>query len=284
MPGGRHRHAINVRADGLSTVLGPLMRDAAVQAALLVDIDSGMVLDCCGRESAGTVVDQEQLGAAHGDLMRLALGPAFGPGADDPGRPEPECEIVIGLDERRHLVLRRVRDPHGDRLALSVLIDGPPRVLRRTRRRLRDVSAAALTAGPTTSLRPIEGEWHPGALPSPPPAPAPPRPAVAPMRVPAPAVPALSMVPVVPRFLQTTRIPDPAAAPDPATGAAPKPGATMPAIPAPTRSSDPTSANPATFATARPVSPAAAQQLIPLRPPAPPSALPPPHQRDAPDE
>ena len=232
MPGGRHRHAINVRADGLRTVLGPLMRDPAVQAALLVDIDSGMVLDCCGRESAGTVVDQEQLGAAHGDLMRLALGSAFGPGADDPGRPDPECEIVIGLDERRHLVLRRVRDPHGDRLALSVLIDGPPRVLRRTRRRLRDVSAAALTAGPTTSLRPIEGEWQPGALPSPAGS------GAAPARRGAGAGTRAERAGAEhgaggARFLQTTRILQPAAAPDPATSAAPKPGATMPAIPAP---------------------------------------------------
>jgi hypothetical protein len=153
---GRHRHAINVRADGLGTVLGPLMQDAAVQAALLVDIDSGMVLDACGP----IAVDQEQLGAAHGDLMRLALGPAAGMEALT--TTQGGCEIVVSHGDDRHLVLRRVPDQHGDRLALSVLVSGPPRALRRTRRRLREVSAMALTAGPTVSLRPVEGAWVPG--------------------------------------------------------------------------------------------------------------------------
>ena len=48
MVGGRHRHAINVRADGLATVLAPLLTDTRVRAAALVDVDSGMVLDTCG--------------------------------------------------------------------------------------------------------------------------------------------------------------------------------------------------------------------------------------------
>jgi hypothetical protein len=119
MPMGRHRHAVNVRSDGLATVLGQLMQDKAIRAALLVDVDSGMILDACGPQACGIGVDQEQLGAAHGDLMRLAL---------------------------------------------SVLIDGPGRALRRTRRQLREVSASALTAGPTTSLRPVEGTWVPGVI------------------------------------------------------------------------------------------------------------------------
>jgi len=96
MPVGRHRHAINVRADGLASVLGTLMQDAAVQAALLVDVDSGMVLDACGQEVGGAALDQEQLGAAHGELMRLALGPAFGVAPNDPV-PLDDCEIVVGL-------------------------------------------------------------------------------------------------------------------------------------------------------------------------------------------
>ena len=161
MPIGRHRHAINVRADGLASVLGSLLQDSAVQAALLVDVDSGMVLDACGPRLSGLGVDQEQLGAAHGELMRLALGPAFGAAPKEP-QPVADCEIVVALGGGRHLVLGQVPDPHGDRLALSVLVCGPPRAVRRARRRLREVSAAALTAGPTVSLRPIEGTWVPG--------------------------------------------------------------------------------------------------------------------------
>jgi hypothetical protein len=162
MPVGRHRHAINVRADGLASVLGTLMQDATVQAALLVDVDSGMVLDACGPQVSGAASDQEQLGAAHGELMRLSLGPAFGVTPHDPV-PLDDCEIVVALGGGRHLVLGRVPDPHGDRLVLSVLVCGPPRAVRRARRRLREVSAAALTAGPTVSLRPVEGAWVPGA-------------------------------------------------------------------------------------------------------------------------
>ncbi|HZZ48212.1 MAG TPA: hypothetical protein VFE65_15130 [Pseudonocardia sp.] len=169
----RHRHAINVRADGLATVLGPMSRDPAVLVALLVDVDSGMVLDACGPvvQPGGTsparAVDVEELGAAHGELMRLALGAA---GAVDDGV-EPSvqaCEITVELGTRRHVVLRRVSDPHGDRLVLSVLIEGPARTVRRVRRRLGEVSASALTAGPSVTLRPGHGAWvsggagHPG--------------------------------------------------------------------------------------------------------------------------
>lgn len=188
MPVGRHRHAVNVRADGLASVLGPLLREPGVSVALLVDADSGMVLDACG-PAAGDGADLEQLGAAHGDLVRLALGPAAG--LDPAGPAAGDCELVVTLDGGRHLVVRRIPDPHGDRLALSVLVTGPPRVLRRTRRRLREVSAAALTAGPTTTLRPVEGAWVPGPgeeRPLPPPRPrlpARPTPSTPPVRPPA---------------------------------------------------------------------------------------------------
>jgi hypothetical protein len=164
MPMGRHRHAVNVRSDGLATVLGQLMQDKAIRAALLVDVDSGMILDACGPQACGIGVDQEQLGAAHGDLMRLALGPAVAAGASGQPDQHRDCEIVVSRDDGQHLVLRLLPDPYGDRLALSVLIDGPGRALRRTRRQLREVSASALTAGPTTSLRPVEGTWVPGVI------------------------------------------------------------------------------------------------------------------------
>ena len=42
---GRHRHVVNVRADGLTAVLEPFLRQRQVQAATLIDLSSGMVLD-----------------------------------------------------------------------------------------------------------------------------------------------------------------------------------------------------------------------------------------------
>ena len=56
-------------------------------------------------------------------------------------------------------LLRTVPDPHGDRLALAVVVDGPPRVLDRVRKRLRSVSVDALTAGPSMTRRPVFGGW-----------------------------------------------------------------------------------------------------------------------------
>jgi hypothetical protein len=159
---GRHRHAVNVRVDGLATVLGVLPSDRAVMCALLVDVGSGMVLDSCG---GGDGLDSEELGAAQGELMRLAFGPATGNGAGAGGpASNGDCEVLVNLGGQRHLVLRRVRDPHGDLLVLSVLVEGAPRELRRVRRRLREVSAAALTAGPTVSLRPVGGAWVPATV------------------------------------------------------------------------------------------------------------------------
>lgn len=158
----RHRHAVNVRADGLTAVLGPLADDPAVVVALLVDIDSGMVLGATGPLSGP---DREEVGAVHGELMRLGCGPATEIGGDPPGHDGGlDTEVAVRRGPRRHLVMRRVADPHGDRLALSVLVDGSPRVLRRVRRRLDAVSTAALTAGPTVSLRPRDGTWVPGAV------------------------------------------------------------------------------------------------------------------------
>jgi hypothetical protein len=153
---GRHRHAVNVRADGLAAVLGPLLRDSRVRAAALVDVDSGMLLDAYVADRAGP--DPEMLGAGHAELMRVARAVLHGSRPYDSG-----YEVVLS-DAVRHHLLRIVPDPHGDRLALSVVVDGPPRVLDRIRKRLRAVSADALTAGPTVTRRPVEGGW---VLPSP---------------------------------------------------------------------------------------------------------------------
>ncbi|MFD1534648.1 hypothetical protein ACFSCY_35045, partial [Pseudonocardia aurantiaca] len=193
---GRHRHAVNVRADGLATVLGPLLRDPRVRAATLVDVDSGMVLDACAGDGAGG--DLEMLGAGHAELVRVVLALLAGP----------ECEIVVGAGGSRHHVARVVPDPHGDRLALSVVVDGPRRAVERARKRLRQVSAAAITAGPTTTRRPVPGGWplppqqQPRALPStagmPPP----------PMSPPSMSPPPMSL-PVAPERWSPTVVPSP---------------------------------------------------------------------------
>src|SRR4051812_25777450 len=116
----RHRHAVNVRADGLSAVLGPLGGDPAVLAALLVDIDSGMVLGATGHP---TGADREVLGAVHGELMRLACDAAAGVAHRD-GAADLDTEVTVRRGLRRHLVVRRIADPYGDRLALSLLVEG----------------------------------------------------------------------------------------------------------------------------------------------------------------
>ena len=162
---GRHRHAVNVRTDGLAAVLGPLASDPRVHAAALVDVDSGMVLDACGPDAADDSPETESRGAAHAELIRTATALATGPEG---------CELVVAAADGRRHVLQQVADPHGGRLALTVVVDGSPWVLSRIRRRLRAVSAAALTAGPSMALRPTADGWEPHRLlPPAPPAPAP---------------------------------------------------------------------------------------------------------------
>lgn len=160
----RHRHTVNVRADGLRAVLGPLLRDRRVVTAVLVDVDSGMVLDAWSSHLERA--ELESLGARHAELLRVA--------ADDPeaGDGCGACEVVVSQGGRWHQVVRTVPDPHGDRLALAVAVTGGRWALARVRRRLRVVSAAALTAGPTVARRPGDGGWQSPAAP-PPQAPAP---------------------------------------------------------------------------------------------------------------
>jgi hypothetical protein len=162
---GRHRHVANVRVDGIAVVLGPLLRDARIRAAALVDVDSGMVLDAWSAAPADDLTtapagppDLELIGAQHAEVVRCALAllrawpSAAGPDADT-------CEVVLGADGGRHHLLRTVPDPHGDRLALAVVVDGPSRVLDRVRKRLRSVAVDALTAGPSMTRRPVLGAW-----------------------------------------------------------------------------------------------------------------------------
>ena len=155
---GRHRHVVNVRADGIAVVLGPLLRDERIVAAALVDVDSGMVLDAWSAAGAAAgAPDLELIGAQHAEIVRNALEllrtwPATGGTVGT-------CEVVLGADDGCRHLLRTVPDPHGDRLALAVVVNGPQRVLDRVRKRLQAVSVDALTAGPSMTRRPSEAGW-----------------------------------------------------------------------------------------------------------------------------
>ena len=149
---GRHRHVVNIRADGIAVVLGPLLRDERIVAAALVDVDSGMVLDAWSAAGAAGSPDLELVGAQHAEIVRNALEllrtwPAAGGAAGT-------CEVVLGADDGCRHLLRTVPDPYGDRLALAVVVNGPQRVLDRVRKRLQAVSVDALTAGPSMTRRP----------------------------------------------------------------------------------------------------------------------------------
>jgi hypothetical protein len=151
---------VNVRADGIAVVLGPLLRDVRIVAAALVDVDSGMALDAwsAGPTGAGTgSPDLEWIGAQHAEIVRnaLALLQSWPASGGVPGT----CEVVLGADDGCRHLLRTVPDPLGDRLALAVVVHGPQRVLDRVRKRLQTVSVDALTAGPSMTRRPLGGGW-----------------------------------------------------------------------------------------------------------------------------
>jgi hypothetical protein len=142
-----------VRSDGLSAVLRPLLDDRRIVAATLVDVDSGLILD--GYASAPAHPDQhpafadlELLGAAHADMVRAAtvVTPDL-------------AELTVSTDDGHHHLLHAVPDPHGERLAVAVVVHGAPRHAARARLRLRTVSVEALTAGPTLARRPVDGSW-----------------------------------------------------------------------------------------------------------------------------
>ena len=149
---------VNVRADGIAVVLGPLLRDVRIVAAALVDVDSGMVLDAWSAGGAATgSPDLELIGAQHAEILRCALQllRTWSGARDAAGA----CEVVLGADDGCRHLLRTIPDPLGDRLALAVVVDGPQRVLDRVRRRLQAVSVDALTAGPSMTRRPSDSGW-----------------------------------------------------------------------------------------------------------------------------
>jgi hypothetical protein len=162
---------VNVRADGIAVVLGPLLRDSRIVAATLVDVDSGMVLDAWSADAPSAAApDLELIGAQHAEVVRCALAllrtapPPRTPVAA--GSEGDACEVVLGADGGCQHLLRTLPDPHGDRLALAVVVDGSSRVLDRVRKRLRSVSVDALTAGPSMTRRPVRGGWS-FAMPAP---------------------------------------------------------------------------------------------------------------------
>ena len=151
---------VNIRADGIAVVLGPLLRDVRIVAAALVDVDSGMVLDAWSAAATDVTTgspDLELIGAQHAEIVRtaLALLHSWPAGGGAPGT----CEVVLGADGGARHLLRTVPDPYGDRLVLAVVVNGPQRVLDRVRKRLEAVSVDALTAGPSMTRRPLGGGW-----------------------------------------------------------------------------------------------------------------------------
>ena len=78
----RHRRPVNVRDDGLPAVLGPLITAGGVELAVLVDVDSGMVLDAWAQGGEAETSDAEALGARHADVVRALFALAGAPPAE----------------------------------------------------------------------------------------------------------------------------------------------------------------------------------------------------------
>jgi hypothetical protein len=133
----RHRRPVNVRDDGLPAVLGPLITAGGIELAVLLEVDSGMVLDAWAKGGEAETPDAEALGARHADVVRALLALSGSPPA----------ELALTVDKRHHLV-RCVADPAGGRLALAVVVNSTPWVVRRVRRHLRQLPDAGLTTGP----------------------------------------------------------------------------------------------------------------------------------------
>jgi hypothetical protein len=150
----RHRRPAGVRDDGLAAVLAPVLETGRVEAALLIDQDSGMVLDAWSREGAGSI---EVLGAAHADLARAMAAVPGAPGAAG----------VLSRGGQLHHLVRPVPDALGDRLVVVVVVAGGRRTADRVASLLARVPDAALRVDPP---RPVPTpEWLPPAAPETPP-------------------------------------------------------------------------------------------------------------------
>lgn len=126
------------------TRLARLVDDWSVAGAVLVDIDSGMALDCyTAREDH---LDLELVGATHADLVRTALDALAG--LHPAG---PPTELVLSHSADLHHLVRAVDDPFGGRLALAVLVAGSDRTVNRMRRRLRRIAATTLVPRPVSA-------------------------------------------------------------------------------------------------------------------------------------
>ncbi len=121
-------------------------------AATLVDLGSGFILDACTRDAELT--DLELLGAGHAELARAA--PAV-----TAERPGVGAALTVETDDGRVHLLRAIPDPHGDALALGVVVvAGNARAVARTRQRMAAVPVEALTMGPSLQRRPVDGRWQ----------------------------------------------------------------------------------------------------------------------------
>lgn len=133
---------VTVRDDGILAALAPVIAGCGVEVAVLVDVDSGMLLDAW---SPGG--DPEALGAAHADVVRALIAAGT-----------PAGELVLTQDGCRHHLVRCLADPVGGRLALAAVVRGSSWVVRRTLKRLREVPDGCLMAGPLP-LPAGQGGW-----------------------------------------------------------------------------------------------------------------------------
>ncbi len=151
----RHRRPVGIRDDGLAAVLAPVIDGGHVDAALLIDVGTGMVLDYWERDDHGDPAGAELLGAAHADVVRAVLA-VPGPPVDD---------LVLSRAADRHHVVRLLADPLGDRLAVSVVVTGGRRAVDRLRRVLGRVPPASLVVEPPRAVP--TPEWIPPPRPEP---------------------------------------------------------------------------------------------------------------------
>ena len=137
---------VTVRDDGILAVIAPVAAVCRVEAAVLADVASGMTLDVWVGAQEG---DPEVLAAAHADVVRALIATGA-----------PEDEFVLHQGGRHHLV-RFVADPSGGMMVVAVVVHGPFWAVRRALKRLREVPAGCLTAGPRPAYEEGWGDRSP---------------------------------------------------------------------------------------------------------------------------